>query len=160
MKQNYSRVYGVGSAPEKLSDNGNQEKWKHFNATPFSLEPCWETVWCRWQKWLQATTYLNNDTEFSEDMGKMVQRTINYNRDGARSFWIQSLDAETDDPWSVKLRREILCSRMLPSNSFPWRTVRHPKLATRSRITLSQADHQEMFGIINAARNSANANRK
>lgn len=157
MKQNIPGFYGVGSAIKKLQDQGDDERLKQlYKHSLFFRTLIGNSMMSLTKTNYDATTYLANDPEFGEFWKKMFAE---YNLSREQVLNISGLNGLMENNPnirdSVRLRERIVLpliviqqyalmnSRNLTEQNKMFE-IRYRKLIIRC-----------MFGIINAARNSA-----
>jgi phosphoenolpyruvate carboxylase len=157
MKQNIPGFYGVGSAIKKLQDQGEDERLKQlYKNSLFFRTLIGNSMMSLTKTYYNATTYLASDPEFGEFWKKMFAE---YNLSCEQVLNISGLNGLMENNPnirdSVRLRERIVLpliaiqqyalmnSRNLTEQNKMFE-IRYRKLIIRC-----------MFGIINAARNSA-----
>jgi phosphoenolpyruvate carboxylase len=157
MKQNIPGFYGVGSAIKKLQAQGEDERLKQlYRNSLFFRTLIGNSMMSLTKTYYNATTYLANDPEFGEFWKKMFAE---YNLSCEQVLNISGLNGLMENNPnirdSVRLRERIVLpliaiqqyalmnSRNLTDQNRMFE-IRYRKLIIRC-----------MFGIINAARNSA-----
>ncbi len=157
MKQNIPGFYGVGSAIKKLEEEGEEERLKQlYKHSLFFRTLIGNSMMSLTKTYYNATTYLANDPEFGEFWKKMFAE---YNLSREQVLNISGLNGLMENNPnirdSVRLRERIVLpliaiqqfalmnSRNLNEKNKMFE-MRYRKLIIRC-----------MFGIINAARNSA-----
>jgi phosphoenolpyruvate carboxylase len=157
MKQNIPGFYGVGSAIKKLEDEGDEQKLKQlYKHSLFFRTLIGNSMMSLTKTYYNATTYLTQDKEFGEFWKKMFAE---YNLSREEVLNISELNGLMENNPnirdSVRLRERIvlpliaiqqyaLMNMRNLNDENKMYEVRYRKLIIRS-----------MFGIINAARNSA-----
>ncbi len=156
MKQNIPGFYGVGSAIKKLNEEGKETELKElFQNSLFFRTLLGNSMMSLTKTYYPATTYLGDDPEFGEFWKKMyaeyelskekVLSISGYNR-------LMGSNSSRD---SVKLREKIVLP-LIAIQQFALMNLRNPDANSKG----NESKYQKlvircMFGIINAARNSA-----
>ncbi len=157
MKQNIPGFYGVGSAIKKLEDQGEAQKLKQlYKNSLFFRTLIGNSMMSLTKTYYNATTYLEHDQEFGEFWKKMFAE-FNLSRDQVLN--ISGLNGLMENnPTirdSVRLRERIVLP-LIAIQQFALMNIRNlndqnKMYEMRYRKLIIRA----MFGIINAARNSA-----
>lgn len=157
MKQNIPGFYGVGSALKELKKDGKMgEIKKLYNQSLFFRTLLGNSMMSLTKCYFPATAYLSKDKEFGEFWKKMYQE---YNLSVEMILEVSGLSGLMDNNPanrdSVKLRERIVLP-LITIQQFAIQQLRHldntekPFLKHYRKLVL-----RCMFGIINAARNSA-----
>ncbi len=155
MKQNIPGFYGVGSALEAMKKEGQFTKLKNLHKRSLFFRTLLANCMMSLTKtYYPATRYLSRDEEFGEFWNKMFEE---YKRSCKHILEVTALDElMQNNPVnreSVKLRERIVMP-LIAIQQFALQRLRSGEDSKHTR------DYQKlvlrcMFGIINAARNSA-----
>ncbi len=157
MKQNIPGFYGVGSAISSLEDGGKISQLKElYKNSLFFRTLLGNSMMSLTKTFYEATTYLGNDTEFGEFWHKMYSE---YQLSKAKALDVSGLsELMGNNPTikqSVHLREQIV---------LPLIAIQQMALMNLRNLNDQNKKHElhyrkliirSMFGIINAARNSA-----
>jgi len=157
MKQNIPGFYGVGSALKKLSDSGNKEKLKTlYTNSLFFRTLLGNSMMSLTKSYYQATTYLKDDPDFNGIWKKMKdEHQLSTEMILAISGFSQLMEGNPTIRDSVKLREKIVLP-LVAIQQFALMNLRHPEGDDKENESLyRKLIIRSMFGIINAARNSA-----
>ncbi len=157
MKQNIPGFYGVGSALNELKKDGKMAEIKKlYSQSLFFRTLLANSMMSLTKCYFPATAYLSKDKEFGEFWKKMYQE---YNLSVQMILEVSGLSGLMDNNPvnrdSVKLRERIVLP-LITIQQFAIQQLRHldntekPFLKHYRKLVL-----RCMFGIINAARNSA-----
>jgi phosphoenolpyruvate carboxylase len=157
MKQNIPGFYGVGSAISRLIEKGKGDQLKNlYKNSLFFRTLMGNSMMSMTKTYYKATTYLGSDPEFGDFWKKMFSE---YELSKKQALEISGLtDLMGNNPNirdSVKLRERIVLP-LIAIQQFALMNLRtsgnlNPEDETRYRKLIIRC----MFGIINAARNSA-----
>jgi phosphoenolpyruvate carboxylase len=157
MKQNIPGFYGVGSAIKKMEEDGSDEKIrKLYKNSLFFRTLVGNSMMSLTKTYYNATTYLANDPEFGEFWKKMYAE---YNLSREQVLNISGLHGLMENNPnirdSVRLRERIVLP-LIAIQQFALMNIRNldeqnKMFEMRYRKLIIRC----MFGIINAARNSA-----
>jgi phosphoenolpyruvate carboxylase len=157
MKQNIPGFYGVGSALKNLKDNGKMAELKKlYNESLFFRTLLGNSMMSLTKSYYPATAYLSKDEEFGEFWKIMYEE---YKLSVAMILEVTGLnELMENNPLnrdSVKLRERIVLP-LITIQQFALQQLRDPDPKLKNR----EKDYRKlvvrcMFGIINAARNSA-----
>lgn len=157
MKQNIPGFYGVGSALKKLSAKGNEEKLKTlYQNSLFFRTLLGNSMMSLTKSNFQATTYLSEDSDFGAFWKKMhaefkLSREMTLNVSGLSE--LMSNNPVISE--SVKLRERIVLP-VIAIQQYAMMNLRYGKEETKIHDPqFRKLVIRCMFGIINAARNSA-----
>ncbi len=157
MKQNIPGFYGVGSALKIVGDKVGQQKLKSFyQDSLFFRTLLGNSMMSLTKTYYHATTYLRKDAEFGEFWEKMFtefelsrQQTLNVS---ALSGLMENNPGIRD---SVRLRERIVLP-LIAIQQFALMNIRTLDEKTKAHeLRYRRLIIRCMFGIINAARNSA-----
>ncbi len=157
MKQNIPGFYGVGSALKNLSDDGKKEQLKSFYSNSlFFRTLLGNSMMSLTKSFYQATMYLKDDEEFA-GLWKMMYDEYLLSKEMVLS--VSGFDKLMENnPMireSVKLRERIVLP-LVAIQQFALMSLRHPRDKDKEfEQTYRKLIIRCMFGIINAARNSA-----
>jgi len=157
MKQNIPGFYGVGSAIKQLKDQGEEERLKElYKSSLFFRTLIGNSMMSLTKTYYNATTYLANDPEFGEFWEKMYKE---FNLSTEQVLNISGLNGLMENNPnirdSVRLRERIVLP-LIAIQQFALMNIRNlteqnKMYENRYRKLIIRC----MFGIINAARNSA-----
>ncbi len=157
MKQNIPGFYGVGSALKQLSGKGRANDLKNlYQRSLFFRTLIGNSMMSLSKTYYQATVYLNNDAEFGEFWNKMhdefeLSRKMVLEIAGMSELMENSPNIKA----SVKLRERIVLP-LIAIQQFALMNLRNAKPENRAyELRYRKLVIRCMFGIINAARNSA-----
>ena len=157
MKQNIPGFYGVGSALKKLSENGKEEQLKKlFSNSLFFRTLLGNSMMSLTKSYYQATTYLGSDNEYSGFWKKMFAE-FNLSKQMVLSIagFAKLMENNPQIRESVKLREKIVLP-LVAIQQFALMSLRHPEGNDKEFEQIyRKLIIRCMFGIINAARNSA-----
>src|SRR5258708_30751557 len=157
MKQNIPGFYGVGSALKNLAKKGKKEQLKSFYSNSlFFRTLLGNSMMSLTKSFYQATMYLKDDEEFA-GLWKMMYDEYLLSKEMVLS--VSGFDKLMENnPMireSVKLRERIVLP-LIAIQQFALMSLRHPKGKDKEfEQTYRKLIIRCMFGIINAARNSA-----
>lgn len=157
MKQNIPGFYGVGSATTRLIEKGKGDKLKHlYRNSLFFRTLLGNSMMSLTKTNYKATTYLGSDPEFGDFWKKMFSE---YELSNKRTLEISGLnDLLGSNPNirdSVKLRERIVMP-LIAIQQFALMSLRMADdLNKEDEMRYRKLIIRCMFGIINAARNSA-----
>jgi phosphoenolpyruvate carboxylase len=157
MKQNIPGFYGVGSALKKMSDEGHREKLKTlYSKSLFFRTLLGNSMMSLTKSFYQATKYLNDDPEFSDIWNKMHDE---FKLSGEMLLSISGYSELMENTpmirESVQLRERIVLP-LVAIQQFALMNLRHLREEEKEFETIyRKLIIRCMFGIINAARNSA-----
>lgn len=157
MKQNIPGFYGVGSALKKLSDENKEKKLKQlYKNSLFFRTLMGNSMMSLTKTYYNATTYLANDPEFGEFWKKMFAE---FNLSREQTLNVSGMNGLMENnPHirdSVRLRERIVLP-LIAIQQYALMNIRNltdenKAFENRYRKLIIRS----MFGIINAARNSA-----
>ena len=157
MKQNIPGFYGVGSAIKKLGDQGEGEKLKQlYKNSLFFRTLLGNSMMSLTKTYYNATTYLANDPEFGEFWKKMfaeytLSREETLNVSGLNGLMENNPNIRD----SVRLRERIVLP-LIAIQQFALMNMRNLTEENKMyELRYRKLIIRSMFGIINAARNSA-----
>lgn len=157
MKQNIPGFYGVGSAIKKLSGNGKEDKLrKLYSNSLFFRTLLGNSMMSLTKSYYQATTYLGKDKEYG-DIWKRMFGEYNLSREMVLSIagFTKLMENNPTIKESVKLREKIVLP-LVAIQQFALMSLRQPTANDKEfEQTYRKLVIRCMFGIINAARNSA-----
>lgn len=157
MKQNIPGFYGVGSAIKSLTANGKQKALKDlYRNSLFFRTLLGNSMMSLTKTNFQATAYMSKDVEFGEFWKKMYTE---YELAKTEVLEVTGLDelmeSNPNIRDSVKLRERIVLP-LIAIQQFALMNLRHPTEETKANeMSFRRITIRCMFGIINAARNSA-----
>jgi phosphoenolpyruvate carboxylase len=157
MKQNIPGFYGVGSAITRLIENGKGDQLKNLYKNSLFFRTLLSNSMMSLTKTnYQATAYLGSDPEFGEFWKKMFAE---YELSVKQTLEISGLnDLMGNNPFirdSVKLRERIVLP-LIAIQQFALMNLRTSEnLSAEAETRYRKLIIRCMFGIINAARNSA-----
>lgn len=157
MKQNIPGFYGVGSALKALKKDGKMPEIKNlYNHSLFFRTLLANSMMSLTKCYFPATAYLSKDKEFGDFWKKMYQEyKISVEMILEVSGLTELMDNNPINRDSVKLRERIVLP-LITIQQFAIQQLRH--LDTKEKPFLKEYRKlilRCMFGIINAARNSA-----
>ncbi len=157
MKQNIPGFYGVGSAIKKLEDEGEGQKLKElYKNSLFFRTLLGNSMMSLTKTYYNATTYLANDPEFGEFWKKMfaefnLSREETLNVSGLNGLMENNPNIRD----SVRLRERIVLP-LIAIQQFALMNIRNLTEENKMyEMRYRKLIIRSMFGIINAARNSA-----
>jgi phosphoenolpyruvate carboxylase len=157
MKQNIPGFYGVGTALKKMIDDGNLEKLKQlYSKSLFFKTLLGNSMMSLTKSFYQATVYLNDDPEFSDIWNKMnnefrlsIEMVLKVS---GLNYLMENNPMNRE---SVSLREKIVLP-LIAIQQFALMSLRHAKEEDKeAEVLYRKLIIRCMFGIINAARNSA-----
>jgi phosphoenolpyruvate carboxylase len=157
MKQNIPGFYGVGSALKELKKDGKMPELKKlYNQSLFFRTLLANSMMSLTKSYFPATAYLSKDKEFGEFWKKMNNE---YKLSVELILEVSGLQALMDNNPvnrdSVKLRERIVLP-LITIQQFGIQQLRHLETAEKPFLKeYRKLVLRCMFGIINAARNSA-----
>jgi phosphoenolpyruvate carboxylase len=157
MKQNIPGFYGVGSAIKKLEDHGEGEKLKQlYKHSLFFRTLLGNSMMSLTKTYYNATTYLASDPEFGEFWKKMFSE---YNLSREETLNVSGLNGLMENNPnirdSVRLRERIVLP-LIAIQQFALMNIRNLNEENKMyEMRYRKLIIRSMFGIINAARNSA-----
>lgn len=157
MKQNIPGFYGVGSAIEQLETKGKGDQLKElYKNSLFFRTLMGNSMMSMTKTYYRATTYLGSDPEFGDFWKKMFSE---YELSKKETLEISGLnDLMGNNPNirdSVKLRERIVLP-LIAIQQYALMNLRNtPDLNKEDETRYRKLIVRCMFGIINAARNSA-----
>ena len=157
MKQNIPGFYGVGSAISRLIEKGKGDRLKElYKNSLFFRTLMGNSMMSMTKTYYKATTYLGSDPEFGDFWKKMFSE---YELSIKRTLEISGLnDLMGNNPNirdSVKLRERIVLP-LIAIQQYALMNLRNtPDLNKEDETRYRKLIIRCMFGIINAARNSA-----
>lgn len=157
MKQNIPGFYGVGSAIKKLEDQGEGQKLKElYKNSLFFRTLLGNSMMSLTKTYYNATTYLANDPEFGEFWKKMFTE---FNLSSEETLNVSGLnELMGNNPNirdSVRLRERIVLP-LIAIQQFALMNIRNLTEENKMyEMRYRKLIIRSMFGIINAARNSA-----
>jgi phosphoenolpyruvate carboxylase len=157
MKQNIPGFYGVGSAIKKLEDQGEEQKLKQlYKNSLFFRTLLGNSMMSLTKTYYNATTYLANDPEFGEFWKKMFAE---YNLSREETLNVSGLNGLMENNPnirdSVRLRERIVLP-LIAIQQFALMNIRNLTEENKMyEMRYRKLIIRSMFGIINAARNSA-----
>ncbi len=157
MKQNIPGFYGVGSAIKELKKDGKMPELKKlYQQSLFFRTLLANSMMSMTKSYFPATAYLSKDSEFGEFWKKMYNEfklsTEMILEVSGLSELMENNPVNRD---SVKLRERIVLP-LITIQQFGIQQLRNPENADKSFVQLyKKLVLRCMFGIINAARNSA-----
>ncbi len=156
MKQNIPGFYGVGSAIQKLNENGKEEALKElFHNSLFFRTLLGNSMMSLTKTYYPATTYLGEDPEFGEFWKKMFAEYELSKTKVLEVSGFSRLMGSNSSRDSVKLREKIVLP-LIAIQQFALMNLRIPDEGSKgNELKYQKLVIRCMFGIINAARNSA-----
>jgi len=157
MKQNIPGFYGVGSAIKKLEEQGDEQKLKQlYKNSLFFRTLIGNSMMSLTKTYYNATTYLAHDKEFGEFWKKMFAE---YNLSREEVLNISGLHGLMENNPnirdSVRLRERIVLP-LIAIQQFALMNIRNITEENKMHeVRYRKLIIRSMFGIINAARNSA-----
>lgn len=157
MKQNIPGFYGVGTALKKMSDEGYLEKLKELHSTSLFFKTLLgNSMMSLTKSFYQATLYLNGDPEFSDIWNKMNNEfklsTEMVLKVSGFKYLMENNPANRE---SVTLREKIVLP-LIAIQQFALMSLRRSRQGEEdTEVLYRKLIIRCMFGIINAARNSA-----
>lgn len=157
MKQNIPGFYGVGSAISRLIEKGKGDQLKRlYKDSLFFRTLMSNSMMSMTKTYYKATTYLGSDPEFGDFWKKMFAE---YELSKKQTLEISELnDLMGNNPNirdSVKLRERIVLP-LIAIQQYALMNLRtSPNLNQEDEVRYRKLIIRCMFGIINAARNSA-----
>ena len=157
MKQNIPGFYGVGSAIKKLGDQGEGEKLEQlYKNSLFFRTLLGNSMMSLTKTYYNATTYLANDPEFGEFWKKMFAE---YTLSKEETLNVSGLNGLMENNPnirdSVRLRERIVLP-LIAIQQFALMNMRNLTEENKMyELRYRKLIIRSMFGIINAARNSA-----
>ena len=155
MKQNLPGFYGVGTALEKMENAGKGVRMKQlYNKSLFFRTLMGNSMMSMTKSYYPATAYMTKDKEFGEFWNKMFHEFVRSKEKVlAVSATSELMSANPNIRSSVKLREKIV----LPLIAIQQYALIHLRgaVAPTEEHTYRMLVIRCMFGIINAARNSA-----
>jgi phosphoenolpyruvate carboxylase len=157
MKQNIPGFYGVGSAIKKLDEHGEGEKLKQlYKNSLFFRTLLGNSMMSLTKTYYNATTYLADDPEFGEFWKKMFAE---YNLSREETLNVSGLNGLMENNPnirdSVRLRERIVLP-LIAIQQFALMNIRNLTEENKMyEMRYRKLIIRSMFGIINAARNSA-----
>jgi phosphoenolpyruvate carboxylase len=157
MKQNIPGFYGVGTALKKLSERGHEEELKSlYQNSLFFRTLLGNSMMSLTKTYYKATTYLGQDPEFGDFWKKMYDEFVLSKEMVLKISGLTELMG--NNPMikeSVRLRERIVLP-LIAIQQFALMNIRY--LSEENKVyeqRLRKLIIRCMFGIINAARNSA-----
>ncbi len=156
MKQNIPGFYGVGSAIKKLNEEGREAELKElFQNSLFFRTLLSNSMMSLTKTYYPATTYLGEDPEFGEFWKKMYAEYELSKEKVLDISGYSRLMGSNSSRDSVKLREKIVLP-LIAIQQFALMNLRTPDASTKgNELKYQKLVIRCMFGIINAARNSA-----
>lgn len=157
MKQNIPGFYGVGSALQKLSKQGQEEKLKAlYQNSLFFRTLLGNSMMSLTKTYYEATTYLKTDSEFGEFWEKMHNEfTLSKEMTLKISGLSELMGNNPIINESVRLRERIVLP-VIAIQQYALMNLRYMKEENKiHEQRFRKLVIRCMFGIINAARNSA-----
>ncbi|GHN03071.1 phosphoenolpyruvate carboxylase [Cytophagales bacterium WSM2-2] len=157
MKQNIPGFYGVGSALKKLSESGKEDQLRKLYANSlFFRTLLGNSMMSLTKSYYPATNYLSNDTEFKEIWKKMSdEHKLSKEMVLSVSGFAHLMQSNPVIRASVKLREKIVLP-LVAIQQLALMSLRNPEGSDKDHeILYRKLVIRCMFGIINAARNSA-----
>jgi phosphoenolpyruvate carboxylase len=156
MKQNIPGFYGVGSAIKKLNEEGREAELKElFQNSLFFRTLLGNSMMSLTKTYYPATTYLGEDPEFGEFWKKMYAEYELSKEKVLDISGYSRLMGSNSSRDSVKLREKIVLP-LIAIQQFALMNLRTPDASTKgNELKYQKLVIRCMFGIINAARNSA-----
>ncbi len=156
MKQNIPGFYGVGSAIKKLDDEGKGELIKNLYASSlFFRTLLGNSMMSLTKTYYPATTYLGEDAEFGPFWKKMFAEYELSKEKVLEVSGYSRLMGDNTSRDSVKLREKIVLP-LIAIQQFALMNLRMPDETSKGHeVAYQKLVIRCMFGIINAARNSA-----
>ncbi len=157
MKQNIPGFYGVGSAIKKLEEHGEGQKLKQlYTHSLFFRTLVGNSMMSLTKTYYNATTYLAHDPEFGEFWKKMFAE---YSLSKEKLLDISGLQGLMENNPnirdSVRLRERIVLP-LIAIQQFALMNIRNLTDENKAHeVRYRKLIIRTMFGIINAARNSA-----
>lgn len=157
MKQNIPGFYGVGSAIKKLEDEGEEQRLKQlYKHSLFFRTLIGNSMMSLTKTYYNATTYLAQDNEFGEFWKKMFAE---YNLSRLEVLNISELNGLMENNPnirdSVRLRERIVLP-LIAIQQYALMNMRNLNDENKMyEMRYRKLIIRSMFGIINAARNSA-----
>ena len=157
MKQNIPGFYGVGSAIKKLEEKGEGQKLKQlYRSSLFFRTLVGNSMMSLTKTYYNATTYLAHDPEFGEFWEKMFAE---YSLSKEKLLDISGLQGLMENNPnirdSVRLRERIVLP-LIAIQQFALMNIRNLTDENKAHeVRYRKLIIRTMFGIINAARNSA-----
>jgi len=157
MKQNIPGFYGVGSAIKKLEGQGEEQRLKElYKNSLFFRTLIGNSMMSLTKSYYNATTYLSNDPEFG-DFWKMMFAEYNLAISQVLNISGQSglMENSPNIRDSVRLREQIVLP-LIAIQQFALMNIRNLTNENKMyEVRYRKLIIRCMFGIINAARNSA-----
>ncbi|HTH55675.1 MAG TPA: phosphoenolpyruvate carboxylase [Cyclobacteriaceae bacterium] len=157
MKQNIPGFYGVGTALKRMNDDGRFEKMTElYSKSLFFKTLLGNSMMSLTKSFYQATLYLNDDPEFSEIWNKMNNEyKLSIEMVLKISGFKYLMENNPLNRESVSLRERIVLP-LIAIQQFALMSLRHQKEEDKdAEMLYRKLIIRCMFGIINAARNSA-----
>jgi phosphoenolpyruvate carboxylase len=156
MKQNIPGFYGVGSAIKKLNEEGREAELKElFQNSLFFRTLLGNSMMSLTKTYYPATIYLGEDPEFGEFWKKMYTEYELSKEKVLDISGYSRLMGSNSSRDSVKLREKIVLP-LIAIQQFALMNLRTPDASTKgNELKYQKLVIRCMFGIINAARNSA-----
>lgn len=157
MKQNIPGFYGVGSAIESLNKRGKSEVLKNlYDRSLFFRTLIGNSMMSMTKSYYPATAYLSDDREFGEFWNKMFKEyQLSMKMVLAVSSTDELMAANPNIRTSVKLRERIVLP-LIAIQQYALISIRKPEAEGKPKEeAYGKLVIRCMFGIINAARNSA-----
>ncbi len=157
MKQNIPGFYGVGSAIRRLEDHGDGEKLKQlYKNSLFFRTLLGNSMMSLTKTYYNATTYLASDPEFGEFWKKMFAEFKLSSEEALNISGLNELMGNNPNIRdSVRLRERIVLP-LIAIQQFALMNIRNLTEENKMyEIRYRKLIIRSMFGIINAARNSA-----
>jgi len=157
MKQNIPGFFGVGTAIAQLTDNGKLAELQHlYKHSLFFRTLLGNSMMSLTKSYYPATAYLADDPEFGELWHKMYNEfTLSKEKILAVSNLPALMEDKGDIRHSIKIREHIVLP-LIAIQQYALQQLRADELAGKE----AEKEYRTlvlrcMFGIINAARNSA-----
>jgi phosphoenolpyruvate carboxylase len=157
MKQNIPGFFGVGTAIAQLADNGKLAELQHlYKQSLFFRTLLGNSMMSLTKTYYPATAYIGDDPEFGELWHKMYNEfTLSKENILAVSNLPALMEDKDDIRHSIKLREHIVLP-LIAIQQYALQQLRADELnGEESEKEYRTLVLRCMFGIINAARNSA-----
>ncbi len=157
MKQNIPGFYGVGSAMQALEKNGRGDELKNlYQSSLFFRTLLGNSMMSLTKTYYEATIYLGKDPEFGEFWKKMyAEYQLSKSKTLAVSGLSELMGNNPNIKQSVHLRERIVLP-LIAIQQFALMNLRNLNEQNKMyEVRYRKLIIRSMFGIINAARNSA-----
>ena len=157
MKQNIPGFYGMGSALKTFADDGREDALKKlYTSSLFFRTLLSNSMMSMTKSYYPATAYLGKDPEFGEFWNKMfAEFKLSRQKTLEVSGQQELMGSNPNIRDSVKLRERIVLP-LIAIQQYALMSLRMPTEEDKKHETeFRKLIIRSMFGIINAARNSA-----